>query len=192
MMHRGEGLAEELSRLFYNKSGPSLRAVQRRISQPGVWWKFANILGLILGGLMIVSSGLVPWWEVGSHEANGLDFMRGRAAFSLGAVLLLMGFLRALGQLDRFRLAAVPMGALLALVVIGLAILERSQYTNFSWEFPTNMLSGRHSFADPAVREGLMLTIYGGIIAFFGSLCGLAPDSDSAADPPSRSARYAR
>ena len=192
MMRRSEGLAEELSRLFYNKSGPTLRAVQRRISQSGVWWKLAQVMGLVVGGLIVLVAGTLPWWDVGFLEANGLDILRGRAAFSLAALLVLLGFMRAFSRSDGLRIRSVVAGCAFSVVIIGLALIERDQYTNFSWEFPTNMLSGQHSFADPALREGLMLTIYGGIIAFFGSLCGLAPDPDSAGDPPPRSARYAR
>ncbi|MCI0856827.1 MAG: hypothetical protein J4N98_09060 [Chloroflexi bacterium] len=189
MMRRNEGLAEELSRLFYNRSGPTLRAVQRRISQPGVWWKIANLFGLILGGLMVVASGLVPWWELRSGGGAGLDFIRGRAAFGFGALLLLMGFLRALRPSDQVRLATVPVGALLALAVIGLALLERQHGVSFGGSrdilglfFPVRIELG----------AGYYLALYGGIIAFFGSLCGLAPDPDPAVDPPPRSARYAR
>ncbi|MCH7697847.1 MAG: hypothetical protein IH865_02760 [Chloroflexi bacterium] len=186
MRSKRESLLEELSRLFYNRSGPALRAVQRRISQPGVWWKFANVFGLILGGLLIVSSGLVPWWEIGSREVYGLDFMRGRAAFSFGALLFLMGFFRALWPPDRLRLQTVSVGVLIALAVIGLAILERDRSDHGGF----GGLGLFSIFARYAVREGYYLALYGGIIAFVGSLCGLARDPDPVADPPPRFARY--
>jgi len=188
MMRRtNNGLAEELSRLIYLRSGPTLRAVQRRISQPGVWWKFANVFGLILGGLMIVASGLVPWWEIRSGAA-GLDFTRGQVAFSLGALVLLMGFFRALLPPDRLRLATVPVGVLLALAVIGLAVFERHQGGPFG---VSNDLLGFFLFRIE-LGAGYYLALYGGIIAFFGSLCGLAPDPDPTVDPPPRPAQYAR
>ena len=183
---RNKGLAEELSWLFYDGSGPALRVVQRRISQPGVWWMFANVFGLILGGLLIIASGLLPWWQVYSNEPAGLELTRGQAAFSLGAALFLMGFVRALRPSDRFRLATVPAGVLMALVVIGLALLERGRanpiefYYNFLLPYPF------------VVREGFYLALYGGIIAFLGSLCGLAPDPDPFLDPPPRFSQYSR
>ncbi len=194
MMRGREGLAEELSRLFYNKSGPTLRAVQRRISQPGSWWKFANVFGLILGGLMIVSSGFLPWWEHGTPDVilvgfepdfvNGLEIMRGQAAFSLGIILVVMGLARWFISSGQARLVRVSLSLLLALAVIGLALVERDRGNPI--DFDSNALI---SFLYPvlfALGEGYYLALYGGIIAFFGSLCGLAPDPDPAADPPPR------
>ena len=192
MMRRNEGLAEELSRLFYNKSGPTLRAVQRRISQPGYWWKVARVLGLVVGGLVVVVAGTLPWWEFGRLEANGLDLMRGRAAFSLGLLLVLLGFMHTVNHSERIRLRSVVAGCAISVTVVVLALIEWRQYDNFSWEQPLNMLSGLDYLGSPAIREGLMLTLYGGVIAFFGSLCGLAPDPDPAVDPSPRSAQYAR
>ncbi len=192
MRRRNKGLAEELSRLFYNRSGPTLRAVQRRISQPGVWWKVAQVLGLVVGGLIVVVSGTLPWWELGYLEANGLDLLRGRAAFSLGLLLVLLGFMHAVHRSERIRIGSVVAGCAISVAVVALALLEWSQYANFSWERPLNSLSGPHYLGQSAVREGLRLTLYGGIIASFGSLCGLVRDPDPAADPPPRFPQYVR
>ena len=190
MRRKNEGLAEELSQLFYNRSGSTLRAVQRRISRPGSWWKVAQVLGLVVGGLIVVVAGTLPWWDWGRLEMNGLDLLRGRAAFSLGLLLVLIGFMHAVFQSERIRLKSVAAGCALSASIVALALFEWSQYANFRWDPPPGMLSGPHYLGQAAMREGLMLTLYGGIIAFLGSLCGLVPDPDSTVEPPPRLARY--
>ncbi len=189
-MRKREGLAEELSRLFYNRSGPILRAVQRRISHPGSWWKVAQVLGLVSGGLVVVVAGTLPWWELNHRETNGLDILRGRAAFSLGLLLVLLGFMHAAFQSERIRLASVATGCALSVSIVALALFEWSQYANIRWDPPPGMLSGPPIIFQSAVLAGLILAVCGGIIAFLGSLCGLAPDPDPVADPPHRFARY--
>ena len=184
MMRRREGLAEELSQLFHNKSGPTLRAVQRRISQQGVWWKFANVVGLILGGLLIILSGYVPWWrENYGVELTGLDFARGQAVVGLGCALLVIAMLRAVLPSSAARLPSVVAALVIAWSTIAIALIEEHIANPVGW-YP---LDSRWY-----VQQGYYLAISGGIAAFVGAFFGLAPDPDPAAGPPPRSARYVR
>ncbi len=178
MMRGREGLAEELSRLFYNKSGPTLRAVQRRISQPGVWWRFASAFGIGLGGFLAVRSGYVPWWrENYGIELAGLDFARGQAVVGLGCALLVIAILRVALPPSGARLPSLLAASVIAWSIIAVALIEE-HIANPVGRYP---LDSRWY-----VQQGHYLAISGGIIAFLGSLCGLAPDPDPRAEPPSR------
>ena len=181
-MRKREGLAEELSRLFYNRSGPILRAVQRRISQPGVWWKFASVSGIGLGGFLVVLSGYVPWWrENYGVELTGLDFARGQAVVGLGSALLVIAMLRVVLAPSAARLPSLVAAFVIAWSIVAIALIEEHIANPVGWH-PLD--SGWY------VLQGYYVAISGGIIAFVGSLCGLAPDPDPVADPPPRFARY--
>ena len=181
MRRKNEGLAEELSRLFYNRSVPTLRAIQCRISQPGFWWRLASAFGIGLGGILAVWSGYVPWWrENYGTELAGLDFARGQAVVGLGCALLIIAILRVALPPSAARLPSLLAASVIAWSIIAAALIEEHIANPVGW-YP---LDSRWY-----VQEGYYLPIPGGIIAFLGSLCGLARDPYPAVDPPPRLAQ---
>ncbi|MEX0785092.1 MAG: hypothetical protein WD939_00500 [Dehalococcoidia bacterium] len=151
--------------------------VQRFIETRG-WWTFAQVTGLLMGALVILYSGFIPWYEVTGWrdlEYDGLSLMRGRLAFSLGGVIALSGMVRICRSDDRVRVGSAVLASCSAAAVVMAALIELDQFDVLAFDTRAT-LSGLPLYE---ARHGAYVAMAGGAIAFVCSLFGLIPDRRS-------------